>query len=292
MVIVKRIETVLDSRIIFIYALVVARTNKITDNALVGIHNDIIPTIAKLRLSEGRLFQYCIAHYDSKGGENLSFGATVDELRRFFCIDKKIAYGVVREAVMKINFRPLQYEIGNEERLDFWFTGFTYFRGEGRFEFRLNKDAMPYFLKLQEFFTRYPIGATKKFKRAASFKLYVNLKSQAFKCRWDSDLDDLKYRLGVSTKYDRWTAFKQWVLVPSVAEINEHSDLSVTWKPKKSGRRVIGVAFKIKAKCDVAAQNAREIHEVNNVIKASKKERDWGTGAGSLRSLASWKSPA
>jgi len=243
------------------------------DNAMVAMKNDIIPTLAKLGLSESRLFQYCLAHYDSRGGENHTFEARVEDLRKFFYIDRSRAYTVVREAMIKLSARPLEISAGNKELFEHWFTGFSYFRGEGRFEFRLNKEAEPYFLALKKFFTRYRLSATKKFKKAASFKLYINLKQWENTGRWEVELDELKYRLGVAGKYSAWDSLKQWIIVPTVNEINEHSDITVKWKPTKTGRRVTGVAFKIREKSKTAVQNAREVHEANQLLKAAEEEK-------------------
>jgi len=247
-------------------------SNSPNDHSVVAMRNDIIPALAKLKHSENRLFQYCLAHYDSRGDENPSFEVAVMDIREYFHIDSNTAYSVIRQAMMRLSTRPLEWRENNVRKFRHWFDGFNYYENEGRFEFKINKDAEPFFLMLKDFFTRYRLEATKNFKHAATFKLYINVKQWENTSRWEANLDELKYRLGVAGKYPRWSDFSRWFLQPSVDEINEHSDLSITWKPKKSGRRVVGVAFKIKAKCDVAAQNAREIHETNQLLKDTEEE--------------------
>ena len=58
------------------------------------------------------------------------------------------------------------------------------------------------------------------------------------------DLDDLRNRLGVpSGKLPRWSNFKQKVLDPAIAEVNQLSGLEVSYEAIKRGRRVDRVAL-------------------------------------------------
>jgi len=239
-----------------------------SDNSVVAMKNEILPSLAKLKFSESRLFQYCLAHYDSRGNENPTFGASVEDLKRFFNIDYGNAYCVIRDAVVSLGSRPLQWREKNLRRVEHWFTGATYFEGEGMFEFRLNKAAEPYFLMLQEFFTRHRLDTAKSFKKAASFKLYINLKQWEKTGRWEVELDELRYRLGVTGKYPRWQTFKRCILAPTADEINTHSDLTVTWRPIKRSRRIIGVVFRIKSRAAKSISKARQAHEDHQLLEA------------------------
>jgi plasmid replication initiation protein len=49
--------------------------------------------------------------------------------------------------------------------------------------------------------------------------------------------------LELEGKYERWTNFKTFVLLPAIKDINETSDVQVSWKPFTSGIRVGGIVF-------------------------------------------------
>ena len=51
--------------------------------------------------------------------------------------------------------------------------------------------------------------------------------------------------LGVADKvsYERWNNFRQWVLDPAIAAINDFGTVSVTMTPEKVGRAVASVRF-------------------------------------------------
>ena len=84
------------------------------DNAVVAMQNDIIPTFAKLRLNESRLFQFMLAHFDSRKGENLTHTATVNDLREYFSLNAKSAYAVVEQAMLNLAGKPLRVRTENK----------------------------------------------------------------------------------------------------------------------------------------------------------------------------------
>ncbi|MFC0309985.1 replication initiation protein, partial [Gallibacterium trehalosifermentans] len=61
-------------------------------------------------------------------------------------------------------------------------------------------------------------------------------------------LTDLKDWLQISNKYPRYNNLKQWVIDPSIDEINEKSDLKVIYEPIKRGRRIVALKFTIQTK--------------------------------------------
>jgi len=248
-----------------------AKKNVPNDTAVVAMSNDIIPAFAKLKLSESRLFQYCLAHYDSRGEENPTFEASVADFKSFFHIDYDSAYTVVHQAFINLSTRPLKWREDKVVKVRHWFDGFDYHTDRGSFSFKINKDAKPFFLMLKKFFTRYRLAHTKNFKRTASFKLYVNLKQWENTGIWTVDIDELRLRLGVAGKYPRWGNLRQWIILPVVSEINEHSDLHVTWKAERYGRRIDKIIFKIRKKAEAEAKCAKEIHEMNEMNDKVRK---------------------
>jgi plasmid replication initiation protein len=59
----------------------------------------------------------------------------------------------------------------------------------------------------------------------------------------------LRETLGVGPGEYKLTAdFKKWVIEIAVDQINKHSDLTVSYKPVKTGRAITDFTFKIKDK--------------------------------------------
>ena len=63
-------------------------------------------------------------------------------------------------------------------------------------------------------------------------------------------VEDIRNILQTNGKkaYDRWGALKQLVLDKAIKEINEVTDIEVTYTTKKRGKNVVAVVFDIKRK--------------------------------------------
>ena len=99
----------------------------------------------------------------------------------------------------------------------------------------------------------------------------------------DWDLADLRERLGArAPSLRRWQAFKEWVLEPACAEINQLTGIGVDWKPIKHGRRVMGVRLSTwrksavelaKADAELARHRAGRKERRNEMIERIVGER-------------------
>ena len=217
-------------------------------NSVVAKANEIIEKMARFDLSELRLIAYCIAHYDSRNPENRTFKAYVKDLAELFPMDEKSAYAVVQKTMDGISQKPLKVKEGKRLRTCQWFSAFDYIEGEGSFEFHIGPEARPYLLGLKDTFTRYRLGDVYQFRSAITWKLYERLKQWEAKGRWNVELDALREDLGVGGKYPRWDSLSQWVVEPATKEINELSDLSVSYEKERRGRKISALTFIIKSK--------------------------------------------
>ncbi len=219
-------------------------------DAIVAKEHTLIDKMTKYKLQELRLIAYCLAHYDSRKAENREFKASVEDLRAIYpSMDEKSAYGVIRGTVLGLGSKPLEFEENGELVYWNWFSGFRYKKGEGTFKFYITPELQPYLLELKGTFTRYRLQDVYQFKSAATWKLYEHLKKRwDLSNVWSISLDELKIKLGVPGKYPRWNNFRNVVIEPAINEINQHSDITVTYEKQKHVRRVIGVVFSVDSK--------------------------------------------
>ena len=102
----------------------------------------------------------------------------------------------------------------------------------------------------EQFFTQYLLEQTANMGSAYSVRLYELLsqwrkpkKTPLFK------LDIFREQLGISEdEYKLMSDFKKRVLDVAVDEINEKSDLKVSYGQKKQGRKIVGFEFKVLTK--------------------------------------------
>lgn len=239
--------------------------------------NDFIEASYKLTLDETRVLLLTLGVLDPDKPKRL-FEFTVSDFAKRFGIDEKIAYQQVSKAVDKLGGRWAVIEKTKKvERKVTFLTEQAYFQGEGRFQIILHEKLMPYISKLKGRFTKYNLDYVVNFNGFHSIRLYELMAQYRIGGEREISLTDLKDWLQVADKYPRYNNFKQWVIEPSVNEINNKSDLNITYEPIKQGRKIHGLKFTIKAKKQHQTTNKIDIKLPNRpqVLKGSDAEGKW-----------------
>lgn len=221
---------------------------KTTLNSEVAKSNDLVPIMSKYDLQELRLIAYCIAHYDSRKPDNRRFTAKVTDLAAIFDMAEDSAYSVIKKVVTAMS-KPFTFKTDRDEELFiWWFQEFKYIPRNGEVEFMLNTGITPYLLELKERFSVYRLGDVHKFKAASTWHLFENLNKWKNAGGWHVNLKKLHSILGADGKYPRFDSFRQRIIDPAIAEINEKSSLNVEYVKEKSGKTVIALRFFIDSK--------------------------------------------
>lgn len=123
----------------------------------------------------------------------------------------------------------------------------------GKIKIMMDNDMKPFLLELKARFTAYDLKYTLAMRSKYSVRLYELLKSYANKNETlRFELDRLKTLIGA--EYGLWYDIKRFVLDTAVREINEVSDLRVSYTPVKKGRSFVAVLFDIQIKKDMQSQ--------------------------------------
>jgi plasmid replication initiation protein len=124
---------------------------------------------------------------------------------------------------------------------------------------KFHDEMLPYIFQLREHFTQYQLRNVLAMNSTYAAALYELLKSYEYLQRpIDFSLEELRFMLGADEvkSYDTYQCFKQKVIEKAISEINAYSDLSVTYKPMKTGRRVTRIIFAFHRK-DSAVEHAQ-----------------------------------
>lgn len=210
--------------------------------------NNFVEASYKLTLDEMRVLLLTLGVLDPDKPKR-EFEFTVAGFASRFGVDEKIAYQQVSKAIDKLGGRWAVIEKTKKvERKVTFLTEQAYFKGEGRFQIILHEKLMPYISKLKGRFTRYNLDYVVNFSGFHSIRLYELMAQYRIGGEREISLTDLKDWLQISDKYPRYNNLKQWVIDPSIDEINEKSDLKVIYEPVKRGRKIVGLKFTIKPK--------------------------------------------
>lgn len=161
-------------------------------------------------------------------------------------------YAEVKATLKKLSDRSMWVEFGTEEVLCRWLAKVRTNKQSGIAHIKLDEDLVPFLFDLQEKFTQYGLYNILGMKSAFSVRLYELMKSYLIQntAFHTFDLDELKRLLMVENvkSYDRFPDFRRFVLEIAEREINELTDINVSFEPIKKGNKVVQIRFRISKK--------------------------------------------
>lgn len=159
----------------------------------------------------------------------------------------------------------LQQENGSEVLVR-WLAKAITDKGDGKVIIKIDEDLAPYLFDLKSRFLSYGLKNILNMKSQYSIRLYELLKSyhdlkigqtdhrDPFEKKknpkmitWILDLDELKRLLMVENQksYNNFAEFKRRVLEPAEKEINELTDINISYEPIHKGKKVVKIQFSI-----------------------------------------------
>jgi plasmid replication initiation protein len=193
--------------------------------------------------------------------DEVMYSVSAREIAEASGADPDAVYQELKEATMRLKHRDIRVERepnGRKKKrsaLVFsWIQSIEYVDQEGRVAVRFNKDVLPYLTLLTERFTRYRLDAVSKMTSAHAIRFYELIAQWRTRGNVELEVAALRKALCLEGRYPSIKDFKQWVLEPSMAQINAHSDLNVRYVQRKTGRVVTHFHFFFDPKKDKRAQ--------------------------------------
>ncbi len=158
-------------------------------------------------------------------------------------------YKVIKKSLERLMSRVITIETDKGFELYQWFAKAKYNKGDEHIEVQFHPDLKPYLLELKKRFTKIPLKQVLQLRSKYAIRLYELLKRYEDTGFRTDYLQDLRKKLGVEEKeYPRFEAFERKVLKTAINEINEKTDLEVSYTKKRTGRKISHIEFKIKPK--------------------------------------------
>jgi plasmid replication initiation protein len=217
--------------------------------------NKVIEASYKLSLHEQRVLLACINQIDSKGNLTIDDGFEIKatDINVLWDLNNvELAYDALALAVKNLYVREVDiddyYDPVNphiKKLKTRWITSIAY-TDQASVIVYFEKKMLRYLSELKDKFTEYKIENVRKFKSVYSIRLYELLLQWAKIGNRELEVDWLKSVLQVEDKYTRVTDLYNWIIKPSVAEINKHSNIRVECTKRKAGRVITHFCFSIK----------------------------------------------
>lgn len=180
------------------------------------------------------------------------FRYRVADLGTFFDVEHHEIYAILEEAVTRLNTRELKIKKENGDYLiATWVASAEYLKNQGVIEIEISQKLLPYLIDIKKHFTSYPFLSVSNFKSSYSFRLYELVKQWPYEQLGfrEIELTELKGFLDLSsTQYEKYSAFKRYILLTAQKEVNEKSDLTFSFQEIKEGRKITKIKFIIQTK--------------------------------------------
>ena len=237
-------------------------------NSLVVKDNALINASYNLELTEQRLIMLAIINA-RESGQGITADSKLEihasDYAKLFNVSADASYKALREAVNNLFNRQFSYtaEYKKTGKVGIvrsrWVSRIFYVDDLALLEITFAPDVVPLITRLEEHFTKYEAKQVAHLTSKYATRLYELL------IAWREvgkvpqlELSEFRNRLGlVDSEYTAMSDFKKRVLEPSIKQINEHTDITVTYEQHKKGRIISGFSFKFKPK---VAKSTKQIN--------------------------------
>ena len=158
----------------------------------------------------------------------------------------------------------------NRERTLSWFDYVEMDKNDGLVTIKISDMMKPYLMHLKERYTQYELLYTLAMRSQYSIRIYELLKSYEHQHKKIFDIDELK-KLLFAENYKLFGDFRRKVLDIAMREINELSDISVTYGIIKESHRFAKIEFEIKPKKDLEEKTTTWV-KIDEVINRKKRK--------------------
>jgi plasmid replication initiation protein len=236
----------------------VSRNVEQEKNMLIVKDNALINASYNLELVEQRLILLAIIEARENGkGINANDPLTVHASTyiQTFNVEKHSAYTSLKEACKSLFARQFSYEEINKngnltQYTSRWVSKIGYTKNEATVEIIFAPDVVPLITRLEEHFTSYELEQVAQLQSKYATRLYEIL------IAWRSTgktpvltINEFRKQIGViDSEYKIISNFKLRVLEPSIKQINDLTDIDVTYEQHKKGRTITGFSFNFKQK--------------------------------------------
>lgn len=172
-----------------------------------------------------------------------------------FDVTKEAAYDALKNAVNNLFERKFSYKEYTDNNKEIvvksrWVSQIAYIEDSAVLEVIFAPAVVPFITRLEKHFTSYQMKQVAQVTSKYGVRLYELL------IQWREigktpvlEINDFRFKLGIEdTEYKNMSDLKRRVIDPAIKQINEFTDITVTYEQKKSGRTITGFEFKFKLK--------------------------------------------
>lgn len=245
--------------------------NPMSNKLTVVKSNRIVEASYELTLNEQRLILMCIAKI--KRGDDINadtiFEISVSEFATRFGLTMGRSYSQLQDATERLYERSVSIKgissRPNKPKIKViksrWISNIRYLEGEGGIHLQFSPVMIPYISHLHSEFTIYDLESISKMSSTYSIRIYELLTQWVSVGKRSISVEELREILCLENKYKAVKDLKARVINPAIKEINNTSDLNVSYEQYKEGRSIKGFDFLLEKKQSLKLKVTKEYIE-------------------------------
>lgn len=230
---------------------------------LIKLHNHLGHARYRMSLTEQKMFIYAIRHIDQESPTFTEVAFRLSDFAEDAQLSRDTLYRDIKNLAKNITATVIEIPGDDGDWTLYNLTSrCSYKAKEGIVKFKFNDEMKPLLLQLQKHYYEQSPEVI-EFRSWHAIRLYDLIKSEIYKnIPIKVSLDKLKNILGIANGYPRFNTFRERVINPAVTEINERTNINLTWEKDVFGKKVLGIVFK--AEIDTGNDGIVTIDEVES----------------------------
>ena len=253
----------------------------VKDNALIEASHKLSESeqrLVLLAILKGR--EFCDSIEELKDKELIIHA---EDYMKAFGVERQSAYESLKKAVLGLFEAKWGYRFVNSKgNIEVAYERFTqsakYVENEATVKFMFANSIIPMLVELERNFTSYEIEQVANLQSRYAMRLYECLIRFKASKLLNITLDELRFRFGLlDTEYKAMGDFKKRVLDMAVKDINDNTDITVSYDQHKQGRTITSFTFKFKQKAKVKTakveQDKRDPNTLDMFVPMTDNQR-------------------
>lgn len=248
-------------------------------------NNSLITARYKLSLAEQRLILTLMSKIKADDKTLMEYELDIQDFFELLGMSSDKNHAALKNTCKELAGRVVSIDTGNGFIAYSWLHHVEYLEKQGRVILQLHEYLKPFLLWAKEnVYTKYTLGMALSFTSAYTIRVYELMKQYENLRQREISIKDFKLMLGITgSEYKQYANLKEKIIEKSINEINDKSDLLVTYKEIKDARKVVALSFTLKenwqnthpvtAWYDAAKYKAKSIDELAKLLSKELKQR-------------------
>jgi plasmid replication initiation protein len=212
-------------------------------------HNKLVESRYRLSLQEKRVVLWIISQIKPDDDDFTKHTISIRDFQKITGVSGNNMHKEIAKITMSLIQRGLSIrDLKNDTLLQVsWLNSAYYHYQEGLVELKIAQELKPYLLQLKEQFTVVSLPDVMGLQSMYAVRMFELLKQYQSLGVREINLIDLRECCGISlSHYKKFSHLKEKVLEAAKREINEKTDIFISYEAVKTARKITSIRFSIK----------------------------------------------